>query len=84
MPVDYHVYRFSPFVKTGTEGFILGSMSLKRDPRATEIVKIVVSGSKMFRYFVCTWVHDFRFTVNEMQSLYLTWYPCIKYFHFFD
>ncbi len=36
-------YRFSPFVKTGSEGFILGSLSLKREPRVNEIIKIIVS-----------------------------------------
>ena len=35
--------RFSPFVKSGTESFILGLTHLKREPKLNEIVKIVVS-----------------------------------------
>ena len=35
--------RFSPFVKSGTEHFILGLTHLKREPKENEIVKIIVS-----------------------------------------
>ena len=35
--------RFSPFVKSGTENFILGLTHLKREPKESEIVNIVVS-----------------------------------------
>ena len=35
--------RFSPFVKTGTEGYILGSTIVKRNIRPEETVKVVVS-----------------------------------------
>ena len=35
--------RFSPFVKTGTEGYILGSTIVKRSIRPEETVKVVVS-----------------------------------------
>ena len=37
------IIRFSPFVKTGTEAFILGSVTIKKDVRPNEIVKVVVS-----------------------------------------
>lgn len=41
--VKKNINRFSPFVKTGTESFVLHSLSVKRDVRANETIKIVVS-----------------------------------------
>ena len=36
-------YRFSPFVKTGTEAFVLGNITVRTQLTAADRVKIVVS-----------------------------------------
>lgn len=49
-----YIVRFTPFVKTGTEAFILGSVTIKKDIRPNEIVKVVVSDYIFFNLSVVT------------------------------
>ena len=43
-----HTHRFSPFVKTGTEAFVLGKVSLKSQVTAADTIKIIVSAHNVF------------------------------------
>ena len=40
---DHHHYRFSSFVKSGSESYVLGGVAIKHPISDTEKVKIVIS-----------------------------------------
>lgn len=50
--------RFSPFVKTGSEAFVLGSVTLKTLPTANDKVNIVVGGYAKQCHDACVLIKD--------------------------